>query len=118
MIREGMEDYEYLKLLADAGDREGAREIARELFPQNWSTDVDAATLMAAREKLATRLLQKLGKSAPTVGAGPGASGQPSAGGGCASTGGAGLAALLAVPVLLVLRRRRTAARAVVRAGR
>ncbi|HYD40491.1 MAG TPA: glycoside hydrolase domain-containing protein [Anaeromyxobacter sp.] len=59
MIREGMEDYEYLKLLADAGDREGAAQIARDLFPNAYSTDVDPARLMEARAELAKRILAR-----------------------------------------------------------
>jgi uncharacterized protein (TIGR03382 family) len=107
MIREGMEDYEYLRALAAAGDPEMARRIARQLFPSAYSTEVDPAALMAARESIAVRILELTGKSLPpeigTVGG---------AGGGCGSTGGIGGAALLALPGLLglALRRRRAAA--------
>jgi uncharacterized protein (TIGR03382 family) len=102
MIREGMEDYEYLKLLADAGDPQGARDIARKLFPSAYSTDVDPAALMQAREAIAARIVQLKGGQSP----GGGALG----GGGCGSAGGLGGGALLALPALLgmaLLRRRR-----------
>jgi hypothetical protein len=117
MIRGGMQDYEYLKLLADAGDRAGAEQIARDLFPNAYSTDVDPAKLESARAQLASRILQRQGKSVPSslgtgsvaaenAGAGP-------AGGGCSTGGaGAGAIALLAVPGLLALRQRRAPARA------
>ncbi len=105
MIREGMEDYEYLKALSDAGDPAMARRIARELFPSASQTDVDPAKLMAAREAIAGRILKLTGKDGPKDAA--------AALGGCAS-GGAGGLALLAVPAVVALalvRRRRAAAR-------
>jgi hypothetical protein len=86
-----------------------ARRIARQLFPSAYSTEVDPAALMAARESIAVRILELTGKSLPpefgTVGG---------AGGGCGSTGGMG-GALLALPGLRGLaprRRRRSAAAA------
>ena len=45
-----MEDYEYLKLLADAGDEAFAQRIAGALFPNAYATEV-APALMAAREE-------------------------------------------------------------------
>jgi len=107
MIREGMEDYEYLKRVADLGDRENATRIARDLFPNAYSTEVEPARLMSARAQLATRILQLEGKPVPadaTLGAAsPGGGG----GGGC-STGGAGEAlGLLLWPALVLLRRSR-----------
>jgi uncharacterized protein (TIGR03382 family) len=112
MIREGMEDYEYLKLLADLGDRDGARTIARDLFPNAYSTDVDPAKLLAARQALATRILQRQGKTPPSDavangGTGAAAGGSGGGGGGCGSAGGLGAWALLALPGLIGLRRRR-----------
>jgi uncharacterized protein (TIGR03382 family) len=91
MIREGMEDFEYLKLLSDAGDPELARSIARQVFPNPYSTDVDPAVLARAREAMAVRIVQLGGGELPGEG-----------GGGCSSAGG-GAAALLAFPVLLGL---------------
>jgi len=101
MIREGMEDYEYLKALSDAGDPELAGRIARQLFPTAYSTDIDAGTLMEARQAIALRILALTGGELP---------GQE--GGGCGSSGGLGGGALLALPALLgmALARRRRAA--------
>jgi uncharacterized protein (TIGR03382 family) len=107
MIREGMEDYEYLRALADAGDPEGARQIARQLFSSAYATEVDPGALMAAREAIALRILQLSGKAPPAGTAGA------AAGGGCGSAGGLGGGALLALPALLLMalaRRRATAA--------
>jgi hypothetical protein len=95
MIREGMEDYEYLKALSDAGDPEMARRVARDLFPSASQTDVDAGKLLAAREAIAGRILQLTGKSQP---ADAGAALV-----GCTSGGGAGGFALLAFPGLVAL---------------
>jgi uncharacterized protein (TIGR03382 family) len=100
MIREGMEDYEYLKLLADSGDPQLAHDIARKLFPNAYSTDVDPASLMQAREAMAARIVQLRG----------GRASDGLLGGGCGSTGGLGGGSLLALPALLglgMLRRRR-----------
>jgi Glycoside hydrolase 123, catalytic domain len=59
MIREGMEDYEYLKLLSDLGDPAFAEAEAAQLFPHPYSTgDVSAARLLAARERIARRILE------------------------------------------------------------
>jgi hypothetical protein len=101
MIREGMEDYEYLKALSDAGDPELARSIARGLFPSNAATDVDPQALLAAREKIARRIVELTGGAAPASVSG----GADPAAGGCTSGGGAGALAL--APLLLALRRRR-----------
>ena len=54
LIREGMEDYEYLNLLAVAGDRATAEQIARSLFPrQDRTTEATPAKLFAARHQIA-----------------------------------------------------------------
>jgi hypothetical protein len=59
MIREGMEDYEYLKLVSDLGDPALAEREAADLFPHPYSAgDVSAATLLAARERIARRILE------------------------------------------------------------
>jgi glycosyl hydrolase family 123 len=119
MIREGMEDYEYLKLLSDAGDRDGARQIARDLFPNAWSTDVAPEKLEAAREALAQKILAAKGKSFTSAtgasAAVSGGSGGGGGGGGCGSGGGLGGGALLALPLLLLLAARGGAARRAVR---
>jgi len=107
MIRAGMQDYEYLKALADAGDPDLARHIARDLFPNSWTTDVAPEKIEAARSAIATRLAQLQGKALPT------ALGAASGAGGCGSSGGFGAGALLALPLLVLASRRRALARAV-----
>lgn len=57
LIREGMEDYEYLVLLQSLGDEEFARNTVKALFPE--PSKITAATpedLYAAREALASRI--------------------------------------------------------------
>jgi hypothetical protein len=62
MIREGMEDYEYLKLVSDLGDPAFAVAEAAQLFPHPYSTgEVSATRLLAARESLARRILELTG---------------------------------------------------------
>ncbi len=134
MIREGMEDYEYLKALSDAGDPALARQIAREVFPDAWSTDVAPEKIEGARARIAARIVElRGGQPGPiSTGAGTGAgagtgtgagagtgtgagtgsvpigaAASPSSGGGCGSAGGLGAGALLALPLLLARARRR-----------
>jgi hypothetical protein len=114
MIREGMEDYEYLKLLTDLGGGDDAKRIAQQLFPHAYQADVKPADLMAARDQLAQAILARQGKPAGATGLTAqsrpsGATGQAS-GGGCGSHGGGAAAAVLLAPLALVvraLRRRR-----------
>jgi MYXO-CTERM domain-containing protein len=115
LIREGMEDYEYLKLLSDAGDDALAREIAAGLFPNPYSTEVAPAALMAARERIARRIAE-LAPTEPEPPADPGSPRDPAAeeapllpvvGGGCATDGAAGLLALAGLAGAARLRRRR-----------
>jgi hypothetical protein len=103
MIREGMEDYEYLKALSDAGDPGLARQIAKDLFPSASQTDADPARLLAARERIAARILELTGKKEPSLAA------VAAGAAGCESGRGSGGFALLAMPALLLaaLRRRR-----------
>jgi uncharacterized protein (TIGR03382 family) len=128
MIREGMEDYEYLLMLANAGGADAARKVARDLFPNPYSTEVAPEAVMAAREALAVQILAAQGKAPVVSDGGPasgpdlgGIAGSPGiaggaggdGGGGCGSTGGSGAGAVLAVPFLLAAaawRRRRVAA--------
>jgi hypothetical protein len=105
MVREGMEDYEYLKMLADAGDRDTARRIARDLFPNAWSTEVAPEKIMEARQQIAARLLELKGLGSMEGGI----AGLGGASGGCGSAGGLGAGALLALPLLLLGRRRSAA---------
>jgi hypothetical protein len=73
LLREGMEDYEYLKRVSDLGDPGFANTIADSLFPNAYSSgarssaDTEAARtidLMAARQRLAQRILQLQASSA------------------------------------------------------
>ena len=57
IIREGMEDFEYLKLLSDAGDGTLARQLATTLFPNAW-TQPSIADLYAARDRIARRIVE------------------------------------------------------------
>jgi len=110
MIREGMEDFEYLRLLAAAGGGAQAKEIARKLFPHPYETEVSADALLAAREELAVRILAASGKT-PTGPSAPGGKTSQAiaggGGGGCGSSGGSGAGALLAAPLLVLVARRR-----------
>lgn len=55
-IRDGREDYEYLRLLEAAGGGEEAMAIARALFPTMYETDVSPAAFRAARDELAAAI--------------------------------------------------------------
>jgi uncharacterized protein (TIGR03382 family) len=92
MIREGMEDYEYMKLLEDAGEGAFARGIVDGLFPHPYSTEVTPDALLAARAALAERIVALgLGGGDAGGGGGDGAgSGGGSGGGGAGSGGGTG----------------------------
>jgi hypothetical protein len=113
MIRDGMEDYEYLKILADAGDEAFAREVADTLFRAAYETEVSPDRLLAAREKLAQRIIEKSMPGAdppplpPPLPSLPPGSAFEAVGGGCRSAGGAGVAALLGLLGVVRLRRRR-----------
>ncbi len=80
MIREGMEDYEYLKLLSDAGDPALAQQIASQLFPHAYQTDASPADLMAARDRIAQRIIELTGGATTPVadGGGTGSTVSPS----------------------------------------
>jgi Glycoside hydrolase 123, catalytic domain len=120
MIREGMEDFEYLKLLSDVGDPGLAQQIASNLFPHPYSTEQSPAALMAARDQIARRIVELTGGNDPTpgvpagtvVGTAPAA--PPTLGslglpvhGGCAAGDAASLAALAGLLGALRIRRRR-----------
>jgi len=118
MIREGMEDYEYLKLLSDAGGAADAMRIAEQLFPHAYQTDAKPADLMAAREAIARQILALTRKPVPPPGAAASAGGVASFGSsaaaavagasGCGSTGsGGGLLTLVLAPGALLRRRPR-----------
>jgi hypothetical protein len=56
-LRDGFEDYEFMKLVADLGDPVFARQIGETLFPNLFSSDQPAESVYAAREALAERIL-------------------------------------------------------------
>jgi hypothetical protein len=123
MIREGMEDFEYLKALSDLGGAAEAQRIARELFPHAWQADADPQALMAAREAIALKILALSNKDVPAPGAsapaqsvaaagGPAGEGAPAAtSGGCGTGAGGGLGLVFALPALLARRRLRRRSR-------
>ena len=69
LIREGMEDYEYLHLLDTLGGGDDARAAAKALFPAAWQvTKATPAALYATRAHLADLIEARLGTgAAPTV---------------------------------------------------
>ena len=111
LIREGMEDYEYLDLLSRAGGEADARAVADALFPNAYSTDVKPEALMAARAELARLIAARGATGPPDPGTPP-----PSERGptvvpvkGCAAGGAAGLASGLLLLGAASLRGRRRA---------
>jgi glycosyl hydrolase family 123 len=110
MIREGMEDFEYLKLLVAAGGAADAKQIAQQLFPHPWQSEAKPADLMAARDTIARKILALGGKQVPAGGGSGGSSlSAGSAGGGCGTAAGqpGGLLTLALIPFALVLQRLR-----------
>ena len=55
-IREGLEDYEYLNLLAQHGEKAFANDCARRLATSWTQWDHNAADLYAVREEIASKL--------------------------------------------------------------
>ncbi len=120
MLREGMEDFEYLKLLSDAGDPALAHQLATTLFPNAW-TEPSIADLLAARDRIANRIVELTGgsksgsSSTSSSGSGSGSSstgdiGSPqtaAAGTGCSAGAAADVLAGLGLLAALALRRRR-----------
>jgi hypothetical protein len=53
LIRDGYQDYEYLKILKDRGQEAAAANIARGLFPNMYTTKRDDVDVQAARRQLA-----------------------------------------------------------------
>ena len=88
MIREGQEDYEYLKALADAGDPAMADAEAAALSPQAWQNATDPALVDAARHRIALRIEQLTGQTPPPMGGSGGGGGTGGGGGGMGGGGG------------------------------
>jgi PKD repeat protein len=68
LIREGLEDYEYLAKVAQLGDRGFADAQARTLATNTYTWSHDPAALYAARTALAQRILQLQGSAPPDGG--------------------------------------------------
>ncbi|ABF87404.1 hypothetical protein MXAN_2638 [Myxococcus xanthus DK 1622] len=62
-IRDGLEDYEYLRLLAELGDATFARTAARKLARTGWDINADAGEWEAVREEVTTRLRKRWAES-------------------------------------------------------
>ncbi len=116
MLREGMEDYEYLKILSDLGGEADARAIAARLFPHAYETEKSADELFAARAQLASLIVERTGGAVTGTPGGGTTAGDATGGGaglqqagasGCGSAGGLGIAAALGLTGALRLRRRR-----------
>ncbi|HET8541761.1 MAG TPA: glycoside hydrolase domain-containing protein [Anaeromyxobacter sp.] len=117
MIREGMEDYEYLHILEGAGDGAFARQIADGLFPNAYSTEVAPEALYAARAALADRIVALGAGGDPGPGGGGGPTPPPRPPGdapgivpiesGCASASGVQILALAGLAALALRLRRR-----------
>ena len=58
LLREGIEDYEYLWLLRSNGDEEFAEDILKSLVVDVSTFSRNAAELLAARERMARRIEQ------------------------------------------------------------
>jgi hypothetical protein len=58
-IRDGLEDYEYLRLLANLGDEAFARQAARQLARSGHEVETDARQWERVRQELTTRLRQR-----------------------------------------------------------
>ena len=86
MIREGMEDYEYLKALADAGDAAMADAEAAALSPKAYQNMNDPAQIDAARHRIALRIEQLTGQTPPPMD-GSGAPAQDTSGSGGGGNG-------------------------------
>jgi uncharacterized protein (TIGR03382 family) len=121
MLREGMEDFEYLKALSDAGEPTLAREIASALFPNPW-TMPSVQDLFAARARMASKIVElkhRAGNVAsssgePTSSSEPGVVSLPRPAvlrmrAGCSAGAGAEIVAALGLLTAVALRRRHRA---------
>lgn len=126
MIRDGVEDFEYLSLVSRLGDPAFAKQVAARVLPNLYSADQrDPTVLERARAELAARILALRGAAAgapqppplpkapppPEPGSPDGTGARPpGAGGGCggsSSAPGAPLAALAPLAAAVMLARRR-----------
>jgi hypothetical protein len=124
LIRQGMQDYEWLKLVSDAGDPQFAHDVARALLPAASRVGPDGSAFERARSTLIDRYLQlrpppntnfppASGGTSATVSAGSGNSTPPPATvhtkvlGSCQTIPGVEPAAAIALFVLAVRASRR-----------
>jgi hypothetical protein len=71
LIRLGLQDYEWLRAVSDAGDPEYARKVARWVVPATWLVPDDGALFETARLCLMRRYLELTGGSRPGLGPAP-----------------------------------------------
>ncbi len=90
LIREGMEDYEYFKALADAGDPAMADAEAAALTPAAYQNETDPAKIDAARHRIALRIEQLTGQTPPPMGGAGAGSGAQNGGGASGDGSGVG----------------------------
>ncbi|WP_239470678.1 glycoside hydrolase domain-containing protein [Archangium violaceum] len=67
LIRLGLQDYEWLKMVSDAGDPAFARRVARELIPAAWRVPDDGRAFERARLRLIRRYLELVETGIPPV---------------------------------------------------
>jgi len=65
LIRQGLQDYEWLKRVSDAGDPDFARCVATRLIPHAWAVPDDGAAFERARLQLIHRYLELRGLALP-----------------------------------------------------
>lgn len=58
LIRDGMEDYEYLHALSRAGEASYAQQVSRDFITNAYTFQTDPQALLDARERLGNRLHQ------------------------------------------------------------
>jgi len=124
VIRDGIEDYEYLTIL-DAFDPDAARDASKRLFPHAWSAgDISPEELLETRREVAKQIASHTKKTGgevppsdlrPDNGGAFGSKGGGSSGGGGGGGGGCSASpaalsagALLALAPLARLRRKRS----------
>ena len=65
MIREGIEDFEYLRMLERLGEGEWAKEVARQVMPTAYGAHDDASRIKEGRRLLAERLAALTAEEGP-----------------------------------------------------
>ncbi|MDP8223075.1 MAG: DUF4091 domain-containing protein [Candidatus Lernaella stagnicola] len=70
ILREAMEDYEYLHLLDESGDSDWVDGVTRTVAPKSWQWEHDPFVLLDWRRKVAEKILGTLDEEAPAPPAG------------------------------------------------